>query len=180
MTHQWLLENNVEFFHNGNELIFLEHGTAKPFSEISLSMAEMLLEDLENHPEACKSLDTLGIHDPVERIMKFAECRYGAFNETSDFTDKSHDVEIYNCGNRGNCIHEGKLCNNIVAKYGIITRCEIRIIQLVAAELTDKEIADRLFNSPYTVNTHITNILGKIGCKNRVGIAMFAVRNNLI
>jgi two-component system, NarL family, response regulator DegU len=57
---------------------------------------------------------------------------------------------------------------------------EIVIVNLICKEYTNKEIADKLFISPRTVDTHRENILLKTGAKNTAGIVMYAVKNNLL
>jgi DNA-binding CsgD family transcriptional regulator len=61
-----------------------------------------------------------------------------------------------------------------------LTKREKEILVLIAQGLTDKEIADIIFLSPLTVITHRKNILSKLGLKNKVEIARFAMENNLI
>ena len=48
---------------------------------------------------------------------------------------------------------------------------EIEVLQLVAAGLTNQEIAGRLFLSQHTVKVHARNIYGKLGVKNRTQAA---------
>ncbi len=43
---------------------------------------------------------------------------------------------------------------------------EFEIIQMIEAGLSTKQIAEKLFLSVYTVNTHRSNILEKSGFKN--------------
>lgn len=57
---------------------------------------------------------------------------------------------------------------------------EIEIIKLIAQELSTNEIAEKLFLSPATVETHRHNILKKLGIKNSIGLVKFAIRNKLI
>ncbi|MGZ4047835.1 MAG: response regulator [Bacteroidia bacterium] len=57
---------------------------------------------------------------------------------------------------------------------------EIEIIKLICQELTNKEIATKLFISKRTVDGHKEKILRKINAKNAIGIVMFAVKNNLL
>ena len=44
-----------------------------------------------------------------------------------------------------------------------LTPAEEKVMKLVATGLTDKEIAEKLFISTYTVKTHILNIYSKYG-----------------
>jgi DNA-binding NarL/FixJ family response regulator len=45
---------------------------------------------------------------------------------------------------------------------------------------TNTQIADMIFLSTHTVNTHRKNIMGKLGVKNTAGIVMYAVKTNLV
>ncbi|MCB0402703.1 MAG: response regulator transcription factor [Flavobacteriales bacterium] len=57
---------------------------------------------------------------------------------------------------------------------------EIEIIKLISDGCTNKEIADQLFLSTHTVNTHRKNIMSKLGIKNTAGIVIYAVKENII
>lgn len=61
-----------------------------------------------------------------------------------------------------------------------LTQREKEIITLLAKEKSSQEIADSLFISIYTVNTHRKNILHKLGIKNTAGLMKFASENNLV
>lgn len=56
---------------------------------------------------------------------------------------------------------------------------EKEIIALICQELTTAEIAERLFLSPLTVETHRKNILRKTNSKTLVGLIKFAIDNKL-
>ncbi len=62
----------------------------------------------------------------------------------------------------------------------VLTEREIEIIKLIAEGLTNLQIAEQLFLSAHTVNTHRKNILSKLGVKNTAGIVMYAVKAELI
>lgn len=61
-----------------------------------------------------------------------------------------------------------------------ITERELEIITLIAEGFTNHEIADKLFLSTHTVNTHRKNIMSKLGVTNTAGIVMYAVKCNLV
>jgi DNA-binding CsgD family transcriptional regulator len=60
-----------------------------------------------------------------------------------------------------------------------LTRREREILALLCQRLTDQEIAESLFISPYTASKHVSNILGKLGVANRRQAAAFAARHGL-
>ena len=57
---------------------------------------------------------------------------------------------------------------------------ENEIIVLIAEGYTNDQIAEMLFLSKHTVNTHRKNILFKLGVKNTAGIVMYAVKTELV
>lgn len=52
---------------------------------------------------------------------------------------------------------------------------ERQVLRLIAEGLTGKEIAERLFLSPNTVERHRTNIMNKLGLRNRAELIRFAI-----
>jgi predicted ATPase/DNA-binding CsgD family transcriptional regulator len=61
-----------------------------------------------------------------------------------------------------------------------LTRREREVLTMICQRLTDREIAERLFLSPRTVETHSSNILGKLGAANRREAAALAARLALV
>lgn len=60
-----------------------------------------------------------------------------------------------------------------------LSRREIEIIRLIVQENTTNQIAEKLFISPRTVDTHRKNILQKTNTKTLVGLIKFAFENKL-
>lgn len=61
-----------------------------------------------------------------------------------------------------------------------LTPRELEIIGLIAGGFTNKEIADRLFLSAVTVNTHRKNILAKLHLKNTAALVKYAAEQKLL
>jgi DNA-binding NarL/FixJ family response regulator len=61
-----------------------------------------------------------------------------------------------------------------------LTNREIEILKLIALEMTNQEIADKLFISPRTVHSHRRNLMQKIGVKNTAGLVRYAINHQMI
>jgi DNA-binding NarL/FixJ family response regulator len=70
--------------------------------------------------------------------------------------------------------------NNESAQVPVITRREKEILALIAEGLTNPEIANKLFVSPSTVDSHRKNLLAKLNVKNTAALVKFAMDHQLI
>ena len=61
-----------------------------------------------------------------------------------------------------------------------ITRREKEILELIVDEHTTQEIADKLFISLSTVETHRANLLSKLNVKNTAGLVRIAMQKGLV
>jgi DNA-binding NarL/FixJ family response regulator len=61
-----------------------------------------------------------------------------------------------------------------------LTPTEQRVIQLVAKGMANKEIADGLSVSQRTIESHVSNMLGKTGLHNRTELARWAIEQRMI
>jgi DNA-binding NarL/FixJ family response regulator len=61
-----------------------------------------------------------------------------------------------------------------------LTQREQEVLALVAASLTNSQIAERLFLSPKTVSSHLVSIFGKVGVTSRAGATRFAIEHGLV
>jgi DNA-binding NarL/FixJ family response regulator len=62
----------------------------------------------------------------------------------------------------------------------ILTERETEILKLIAEEYSSEQIADKLFISKRTVDSHRANILAKLETKTLAGLIKYAIRNNII
>lgn len=64
--------------------------------------------------------------------------------------------------------------------YASLTKRELEIIKLIADEYSGPEIAEHLFISINTVETHRKNMIQKLGVKNTIGLVKYAIKHGLI
>ncbi|MFT3933201.1 MAG: response regulator transcription factor [Chitinophagaceae bacterium] len=62
----------------------------------------------------------------------------------------------------------------------ILSKRETEILTLICREFSNAEIAEKLFLSISTIETHRKNIIAKLGVNNTVGLVRFALKNKLI
>lgn len=61
-----------------------------------------------------------------------------------------------------------------------LTKREKEVISLLAKGLSNKDVAEKLFLSPHTVNAHRKNIMKKLGINTVSGLTMFAVIHGFV
>lgn len=88
-------------------------------------------------------------------------------------------------------VHEGKLYMNLdvsmagidiqdMANVPVLSRREAEVLQLISDGLTNPQIAEKLFISLHTVDSHRKNLLTKFGVNNTASLIKMAAKNNLI
>ena len=112
-----------------------------------------------------KDCDILEIIDSIKETAKGNKFFCGQILETI------HSASI----NVDDLEFEGFTCEPV-----IISERENEIITLIAEGQTNQQIAEILFLSAHTINTHRKNIMAKLGVKNTAGIVMYAVKTNLV
>ena len=141
---------------------------------------------IKKHPElkiiALTSFEDISF---VKRMLKNGAHGYLLKNTdkleliTALKTVLSGDIYVQKDIQRRLLLNDTKVTN----KNGLIpklTRREQEMLEAIAAELTTKEISDKLFISPKTVETHRMNLMSKLGAKNSVGMIKIAIENELL
>jgi len=73
---------------------------------------------------------------------------------------------------------KGKFLTN--SDLPVLTRREVEVLKLIADGLTNQEIADKLFISSWTVDSHRKNLLLKFNAKNTAILVKTAVTSGII
>lgn len=130
----------------------------------------------------------LTVHDADDRL--FAAIRAGAQGYLLKDIHGAELVEALRGLARGEAPISRRLATRLlrefahhppaVAPAGTLTPRETEILQMVAARKRNKEIADALFISEFTVKNHLRNILTKLHRSNRREAAAFARARGLI
>lgn len=72
---------------------------------------------------------------------------------------------------------ENNVRNEPIPNPDNLSSREIEVLNLICLGLTNQEIAERLFVSPRTVDTHRSNLLNKTNSSNTAGLVVYAIKN---
>ncbi|MFL5808416.1 MAG: response regulator, partial [Flavisolibacter sp.] len=67
-----------------------------------------------------------------------------------------------------------------MAVVPVLSRRESEILALIAEGYTNPEMADKLYVSPFTIDSHRKNLLAKLNVKNTASLVKFAMDHHLI
>jgi len=119
------------------------------------------------HKSGVKGFVTTGIR-PEELIEAIYSIWKGARYFSQAVVDVLVEMSFSNTGEPSQKLHD------------TLTEREMEILLLVAAGKSSKEIADTLFLSPHTINTHRKHILKKLGCKSAAELLSYAYTQGLM
>jgi DNA-binding NarL/FixJ family response regulator len=79
----------------------------------------------------------------------------------------------------GESLLDPLIADQAKAREGLTAR-ELEVLELMAAQHSNAQIAEKLFVSENTVKTHVSNILAKLGCNDRAAAVLTAWKRHLI
>jgi DNA-binding NarL/FixJ family response regulator len=129
----------------------------------------------------------LSMHDDVSVVKRFLAL--GAKGYLSKNSKKEELVSAIESVMQGNTYVSGEIKDKIFQDFSLNTETqqkkeltikEIEIVKLITKGLTSKEIADQLFLSPRTVETHRHNILKKLNLPNAAQLSRWASEKGYI
>ncbi|MBD3903134.1 response regulator transcription factor [Chryseobacterium sp. Ch-15] len=101
----------------------------------------------------------------IEAIFKVSE--NGIF-----FTNEDHEMLL-------SYMNNSSKKKSLFSMDDDLSEREKDVVKLICQECTNNEIAEKLFISPRTVESHRQRAIEKIGAKNTVGIVIYAIVNNI-
>lgn len=135
----------------------------------------------------------ISVHNDEDTVLK--TIKTGAKGFLARETDKNELIEAIYTIRNGHDFYSNSITHLLLNKYimrlqneennslnnvkNLSTR-EIEIIKLWGTSQTNKEIADKLFISIRTVESHKNHIMQKLNLKTAVDLVKFAIKNNII
>ncbi len=161
---------NIEIFANPKHFgkcLFVQYGTTKSFHELPLLVVSSLYQECFNDEKAVKAMEEMGI-PPEDMVEFYNHCNRGALNGIPDIYQSGKMTrEHYNCGRRGKCIGEGRVCKLDIAGTKFTPR-ELECIRLNSEGNDYDQIKSEMgFRSKTAVNSLMSRCRTKLHAKDR-------------
>jgi DNA-binding NarL/FixJ family response regulator len=133
-----------------------------------------------NYPEV--AVLALSMYEDDEAIIKMIKNGAGGYllKECNPRDLLDAIITIHNKGVFLNELVSGKMMNMLKKKPGVtLSAKELEFLEFVCSELTYKEIADKMFVSPRTIDNYRESLFQKLNLKTRSGLLLYAIKNNI-
>jgi len=172
---------------NGDELLELLKTTACDVVLTDISMpvmdgVEATKQILKLYPNT--KVMCLSMHEEAGFIKKMMDA--GAVGYVFKDSSKDELKEAIQAVHGGKKYFNQKLFDILLnmesggKEVSVLSSREKEILKLIAEEYTNPEIAEKLFLSVRTVDTHRQNLIQKLDVKNTAGLVKYAVRSGLV
>lgn len=148
---------------------------ARQFSEKFENMKILMLSANTNEENIIESIKAgaYGFLHKDTSSNEFIEAIYSVYNGEEYFGEKLSKI-IYK-SYRTHVKYKNQSDNQLN-----LTDREIDVIKLLSNGLSSKEIANKLFISPRTVESHKANILSKLNLNNNIEIVKYAIKEGIV
>lgn len=139
---------------------------------------------MEIHPD-CRVIILTSYYDD-EQVFPALEA--GAFSYLLKTSSGTEIVDAILKASEGENVIEPKVAGKMLTNFRKeekkpheeLTEREMEVLLCIGNGMTNQEISEHLFIGIKTVKTHVSNILSKLGVKDRTQAAVYVHRNNLL
>jgi len=170
-------DKNIEFFadptHFG-KLFWVSEGVVHNFRDLPLHILDDLRDELLSDTRALTGMRMMGITDESEQIEQYNYCNRGKLSSDPDITITGKKKKEYvDCGRRGHCPAENKICSQLMINGSKITHRELQCLKLIGVGLPYKIICTEMgFRRETAVVSLIYRLRDKLQCSNQTEIAI--------
>ncbi|WP_405103291.1 response regulator [Oceanobacillus sp. FSL H7-0719] len=133
----------------------------------------------------CRIIILTSFYDD-EQIFPAIEA--GAFSYILKTSSASEIVDVIMKAAKGENVIEPKVAGKMMSNFrksdkklhDDLTERELEVLLCIGNGMTNQEISEKLYIGIKTVKTHVSNILSKLGVKDRTQAAVYVHRNHLI
>ncbi len=204
--HKLFIKGIISIFEENREIEVIGHAySAKqylnepPVSEPDVILMDINMPDMtgieltriikEKNPKA--KILALSMFEDILYIQKMIQS--GANGYVLKSADMQVLIEAIKTVANGGKFWDAEIRNTILEKVGAIdseefkdlnqnklSKRELEILNLITKEFSNSQIAEKLFISELTVETHRKNIMAKTKTRNAAGLVKFAIREGLV
>jgi DNA-binding CsgD family transcriptional regulator len=177
-----LEDKKLEIYIHKGDLRVLYNGKTTFFDLLPEEVREAFVLHMMGNKPAVESLKKdFGLTDAQQMLNQYIKCNFGNFDDIPDMDDDGTIYpECWDCGRRGECAGEGKVCGRIKGPNGILTRRETEIFFLLIDGKSHKMIADYFHSSEPTVQTQLKDMREKLGCHSSIEVMGFALKRRML
>lgn len=170
-------DSSIEFFadpSNFGKVFWISEGQTHKFKELPMHIMDDLRDELLSDTRALKGMRLMGTYTEDEALEQYNYCNRGKLNSTPDIAVSGKKSKEYvECGRRGTCPGENKVCSALMINESKITHRELECLKLIGIGLTYKSITIEMgFRRETAVNSLIDRLRDKMQCTNNVEIAI--------
>jgi DNA-binding NarL/FixJ family response regulator len=135
----------------------------------------------ENYPQI--KVLALSMFEDDKAVIKMIKCGASGYVLKESKPKELLDAikTIYTKGVYINELVSGKLIRSVMEDENVpgFTKKELEFLKLCCSELTYKEIADKMYVSPRTVDNYREALFMKLNLKSRTGLVLYAIQNQV-
>lgn len=172
-------DNSTELFgdRNSGKVFAISKGNTIPFEKLDPEKRSQIFEMLLNDSIAMQDLKHLSQDKAIEQ---FAFCVFGAADSNPDFDSEGNLKEADNfiCSENCKCLrwHSKKITIDGVE----LTQRQLEIAQLLATDMCDKQIADKLGICHSTLDTHKKTLFEKCNVNSKTSLVIRLIEQKII
>ena len=170
-------DKNIEFFADPQtfgKVFWISEGRTRLFKELPLRIMDDLRDELLSDTRALKGLRMMGLSSEDEMLEQYNYCNRGKLDEKPNITASGiKSKEFVECGHRGKCSGEGRVCSPLLINGSRITFRELECLKLIGIGMTYKRITIEMgFRRETAVNSLIGRLRVKLQCASNIEIAL--------
>ncbi|TFF33938.1 response regulator transcription factor [Mucilaginibacter psychrotolerans] len=136
----------------------------------------------KNHPDV--KVLALSMYEDDKSVIKMIQCGAGGYvlKQSGPVEVLTAIKTIFEKGVFINELVSGKLIRSVSNQQAgpWFSKNEVEFLKLCCSELTYKEMAEKMFVSPRTIDNYRESLFAKLGLKSRTGLVLYAIQNKII
>jgi DNA-binding NarL/FixJ family response regulator len=177
-----LEDKGLEIYLHKGELRVIYNSKIYSFELLPETIQDTFLQHMMANKIAYNSLKKdFGLTEIKAMLVQYIKCNFGNFDNVPDMDeDGTIHSECWNCGLRGTCPGEGKVCGRLQGTNGLLTKRETEIFFLLVDGKSHKMIGDFFGTHIQTIETQLKYMREKLGCHSSIEVMDFAMKRRII